>query len=59
MTSKVPTDMGSSGARLFGYEDAPDNLDESCDGMVRLFDEATKETHGGKLWHHYGEVESW
>lgn len=51
--------MGSNGAKLFGFEEAPDSLDGSCDGMVKLFDEATKETHGGRLWHHYGEVESW
>ncbi|KIV76816.1 hypothetical protein PV11_08677 [Exophiala sideris] len=56
---EVPTDMGSNGARLFGFEEAPDSLDGSCDGMVKLFDAATKKTHGGRFWQYYGEVESW
>ncbi|KAK4943665.1 hypothetical protein LTR10_016762 [Elasticomyces elasticus] len=56
----VTTDMGNMGAReLFGLEQAPDNLDESCDGMVKLFDEATKETHGGKFWRYTGKEEAW
>ncbi|KIV86126.1 hypothetical protein PV11_01761 [Exophiala sideris] len=56
----VTTDMGNMGAReLFGLEQAPDSLDESCDGMVKLFDEATKETHGGKFWQYTGKEEAW
>ncbi|KAI1621969.1 hypothetical protein EDD37DRAFT_683884 [Exophiala viscosa] len=55
----VTSDMGNMGARLFGLEQAPDSLDESCDNLVKLFDEATKETHGGKFWWHNGKEESW
>lgn len=57
--SWVQTDMGNSGAQVFGLEEAPDSLDESVDGMVKLFDAATKETHGGKFWHHHGEQDAW
>ncbi|KIW86605.1 uncharacterized protein Z519_12789 [Cladophialophora bantiana CBS 173.52] len=55
----VQTDMGDSGARVFGLEHAPDSLPDSCDGMIKLFDEAAKETHGGKLWQHDGIQLPW
>ncbi|EXJ55060.1 uncharacterized protein A1O5_12799 [Cladophialophora psammophila CBS 110553] len=55
----VRTDMGDSGARVFGLEHAPDSLLDSCDGMIKLFDEATKETHGGKLWQYDGIQLPW
>lgn len=51
--------MGNSGAQVFGLEEAPDSVDESVDGMVKLFDLATKETHGGKFWHYHGEQDAW
>jgi norsolorinic acid ketoreductase len=51
--------MGNKGARAFGLEQAPESLDDSCDGMMKLFDAATKESHGGKFWHYHGEQESW
>lgn len=59
MGSWVQTDMGNSGAQAFGLEQAPDSVDESCDGMIELFDAATKETHGGRFWHYHGEQEAW
>lgn len=62
LTSKtrwVPTDMGTFGAKKLGFGDAPDSLDESVDGMVGLFDVATKASHGGKFWNFHGEKEPW
>lgn len=51
--------MGNMGARALGMEEAPERLDESCDSMVKLFDVATKETHGGQLWDRSGKQEPW
>ncbi|KAK8075336.1 hypothetical protein PG997_009999 [Apiospora hydei] len=53
------TDMGSRAAGLLGLPRAPDDPDESCDGIVRAIEEATKETHGGKFIHYRGEVLPW
>ena len=53
------TDMGSRAAGLLGLPRAPDDPDESCDGMVRVIEEATKTTHGGKFMHYKGEVLPW
>lgn len=51
--------MGNFGARAFGLEQAPLGIDESCDGMEKLIDVATKESHGGKLWGYDGKQETW
>lgn len=57
--SWVPTDLGNYGAKSFGIEEAPDSVEESVDGMIKLFDVATKGTHGGKFWNYHGEQEAW
>ncbi|KAI1144484.1 NAD(P)-binding protein [Hypoxylon sp. FL0543] len=60
----VDTDMGQ--AALNGLGLAAKNVgvpvitvEESCGGMVRLIDVATKETHGGGFWDYDGGRESW
>ncbi|KAK8043464.1 NAD(P)-binding protein [Apiospora rasikravindrae] len=53
------TDMGSRAAGLLGLPRAPDEPDESCDGIVRAIEEATKESHGGNFIHYRGEVLPW
>lgn len=51
--------MGNNGAKAFGLERAPDSVDESVDGMIKLFDIAAKGTHGGKFWYYHGGQEAW
>lgn len=53
------TDMGNTGARAFGMEQAPVALEDSCSQMVKLIEGATKESHGGKMLGHDGEQMSW
>ncbi|KAI1392522.1 NAD(P)-binding protein [Hypoxylon trugodes] len=55
----VQTDMGNSSARMLGLQEAPDRLDESCDGIVKVIDEAKKEIHGGKMWSYHGNEQPW
>lgn len=55
----VQTDLGNDSARIFGYGQAPDTIDKSCDGLVEVIDAATKETHGGKMWNYDGKQQSW
>ncbi|KAI0893979.1 NAD(P)-binding protein [Annulohypoxylon nitens] len=55
----VQTDLGNESARIFGYGQAPDAIDKSCDGLVEVIDAATKETHGGKMWNYDGKQQSW
>ena len=57
--SWVQTDLGNNGARFFGYEQAPLTIDESCNGMVKLIDMATKESNGGRFWNYDGGQETW
>lgn len=51
--------MGNRGALAYGFAEAPLDAGESMSRVVRLIDEATKETHGGKLWNHRGTQEAW
>ena len=53
------TDLGNAGARIFGMEQAPVAVDDSCRQMVPLIDEAMKESHGGKLWGYEGDELAW
>lgn len=55
----VQTEMGNASARLVGLEKAFIGVDESCDGMVRVIDAATKESHGGRLWDNEGTLMRW
>ncbi|KAB8229951.1 uncharacterized protein BDW43DRAFT_302734 [Aspergillus alliaceus] len=55
----VQTDMGNTAAQGWGIESAPDSIDKSCDGMVRVLSTATKEKFGGKVVLYTGEVQAW
>jgi norsolorinic acid ketoreductase len=53
------TDMGNTGAQAFGLEQAPVTVQESCAGMIKVIDKASKEEYGGKMWAHEGEQMAW
>ncbi|KAI0180957.1 NAD(P)-binding protein [Hypoxylon sp. FL1284] len=56
----VQTEMGVSvgkGTGTLEWFSTP--IDDSCDGMVRLIDAATKESHGGKFLDFEGKPETW
>ncbi|TVY13171.1 Norsolorinic acid ketoreductase, partial [Lachnellula arida] len=53
------TDMGNSGAKIFGYEEAPVSVEDSCSRMVELIEGATKESRGGRLWGYEGDLMAW
>jgi hypothetical protein len=55
--SWVQTDMGNSGAVLFGVEKPPLDVETSVTGTVKVIEQATKETHGGKLWQYDGTLQ--
>ncbi|XDG01523.1 hypothetical protein ABKA04_001138 [Annulohypoxylon sp. FPYF3050] len=60
----VDTDMGQAVKLGLGLAGKNVKLpiitvDESCNGMVRLIDVATRESHGGKFWGYDGTRESW
>ncbi|OAA48826.1 Short-chain dehydrogenase/reductase SDR [Beauveria brongniartii RCEF 3172] len=55
----VQTEMGNRGARAFDLAEASISVDESVQGVVKVIDESTKETHSGKLWKWTGEEEPW
>ncbi|KFY33567.1 hypothetical protein V494_07528 [Pseudogymnoascus sp. VKM F-4513 (FW-928)] len=55
----VQTPGGNSSAQMLGLKEAPQPVEETCDGMVEVFDKARKETHGGKFWTWEGKEESW
>lgn len=57
--SWVQTEMGNSSAKAFGLQQAPLGVKESCSGVEALIGEATKESHGGKLWGHDGKQQAW
>jgi len=46
----VQTDMGSAGAGVAGMKEAPLTVEQSVDGITKLVDEATRDTHSGKFW---------
>lgn len=55
----VQTDMGNRAAEVWGMGVAPDKADDSVDGMFKVLTTATKETHGGRLVLHTGEIQGW
>lgn len=58
-SSWVQTELGNTGAEWFGFESAPLSINESVVGMEKLIGAITKESHGGKLWGHDGQVQQW
>ncbi|AEO67937.1 uncharacterized protein THITE_2089435 [Thermothielavioides terrestris NRRL 8126] len=55
----VQTDIGQRGAAAFGYEKAAITVEESVNGLIRVIDAATRETHSGVLWKYTGEQSPW
>ncbi|GAA5905241.1 hypothetical protein JCM6882_003724 [Rhodosporidiobolus microsporus] len=55
----VQTDMGLFGANFLGVKDMSITVETSVDGIVKLADVSTRETHGGKFWDHTGEPIPW
>ncbi|SPQ24832.1 959f1f8e-e6e7-498b-9f1d-ceeb1299ed37 [Thermothielavioides terrestris] len=55
----VQTDIGQRGAAAFGYEKAAITVEESVNGLIRVIDAATRETHSGALWKYTGEQSPW
>lgn len=51
--------MGNLGATTFGMEKAAITVEESVNGLVKAFDSATRETHGGRMWSWEGRELSW
>ena len=50
MSGWVVTDMGDALAEKLGMQRAPMSVEKSVTGIVKLLDESTRNTHGGKLW---------
>lgn len=56
----VQTEMGNRAAQAWGVaEAAPDDFDDSTQGMFKVLTTAKKETHGGKLVVYTGEIKEW
>ncbi|GFF25299.1 aflatoxin biosynthesis ketoreductase nor-1 [Aspergillus udagawae] len=55
----VQTEMGNSAAKGWGIESAPDTIEKSTGGMMRVITEGTKEQYGGKVVLYTGEVQEW
>ncbi|KAK6952028.1 hypothetical protein Daesc_006554 [Daldinia eschscholtzii] len=54
----VQTELGNTGARGLGMDQAPLGVDQSCDGMVQMLAVSTKAKHGGKMVSYDGEITS-
>jgi hypothetical protein len=55
----VKTEMGNTGARLFGLEEAPGSVEESDKGVYNVVTAATREKYGGKVVLLTGEIQGW
>ncbi|EAQ90267.1 hypothetical protein CHGG_02202 [Chaetomium globosum CBS 148.51] len=55
----VQTDIGDRGAHAFGIEKAAITVDESVNGIIKVIDAATQETHSGRLWAYTGNEVPW
>ncbi|WYZ41093.1 hypothetical protein EsH8_IV_001434 [Colletotrichum jinshuiense] len=55
----VQTDLGNNGAHYFGHEQAPLSVGDVTDGIIKVVEEATRESHGGKLVQWDGAVLPW
>ena len=51
--------MGNNGAEAFGLEKAAITVKDSVEGMIKVIDAATQETHSGKLWVWDGRQVPW
>ncbi|KAI1502913.1 NAD(P)-binding protein [Biscogniauxia marginata] len=55
----IATDMGNFSAQQWGLEKAPESVEDSSKGVVKLVDVATKQTHGGKFWSYKDNLLPW
>lgn len=55
----VATDMGNLSANLLGLEQAPLSIQDSVDGMLRIIDDATKDTHGATFSEYNSQPYPW
>lgn len=55
--------MGNHAAQTFkhvlGLEEAVTMIDDSVNGMLKVFDSATRESHGGRMWDFEGKQMAW
>ena len=51
--------MGNTAAMGYGLQQAPVPVQESCDGMFKVINNATKESSGGKFLNFSGKEEVW
>lgn len=51
--------MGEEAVRVYGLDGCPQTLEESIGGMMKVFDAATKESHGGRFWNYDGKENVW
>lgn len=52
----VQTDLGNAGAHNFGAPHAELTIEESCNGMIKVFGETSKAKHGRKMIGWEGDV---
>ncbi|ORY31032.1 hypothetical protein BCR39DRAFT_527952 [Naematelia encephala] len=55
----VQTEMGDRGARSVGMKQAPITVEESVSGMLKVIDDATRETTGGVHMRYNGDLSKW
>jgi len=55
----VQTDMGTRNAQLIGMKDAPLTINDSIPAMVKLINEATRESHSGRFFSYDGTEIPW
>ncbi|KAI0835502.1 NAD(P)-binding protein [Hypoxylon sp. FL0890] len=59
VTIWIQPDMGNTSACFLGFQEAPDGIDKSCDGIVKVIGVAAKQTHGGKIQSYEGKQQAW
>lgn len=57
--SWVQTDIGNRAAATFGLKEAAITVDESANGVMKIIDEASLESHSGRLFKSDGTQEPW
>jgi hypothetical protein len=56
----VSTSLGDGAAKAVGMGDhAPLSVQDSCEGMMQVFAQASKKKYGGKLVVYTGEISTW
>ncbi|BGP20173.1 hypothetical protein JCM10213_000742 [Rhodosporidiobolus nylandii] len=55
----VATELGNIGAQRMGLKEAPVKVEDTAAGILKLADEATRETRGGKFWSYTGDSIPW